>query len=87
MKEYPSRQELLRDLRTMIERWCDERKLRPLMLILPGYLSLNGLTDGWANLYEALKATRGLGYETFSPADWDSLNDLIHATETMVFRR
>lgn len=74
-------------LRQMIERWCDERKFGALALLLPGYLSLNGLTDGWANLYEALKATRALGHEVFNVSDWDLLNDLIRSAEQIVYRR
>jgi len=70
--------------RQMIERWCDERKLGALSLLLPGYLSLNGLTDGWANLYNALKATRALGHEAFSASDWDLLNELIRSAEQIV---
>ncbi|MEO7053341.1 MAG: hypothetical protein ABI191_00045 [Rhizomicrobium sp.] len=74
-------------LRQMIERWCDERKFGALSLLLPGYLSLNGLTDGWGNLYVALKATRALGHEVFNVSDWDLLNDLIHSAERIVYRR
>jgi hypothetical protein len=55
--------------------------------LLPGYLSLNGLTDGWANLYDAPKSTRALGHEAFSSSDWDLLNDLIHWAEGIVYRR
>jgi hypothetical protein len=74
-------------LRQLIERWCDERNLHALRRLLPGYLSLNGLTDGWANLYEALTSTRALGHEAFNSSDWDLLNDLIHWTEGIVYRR
>ena len=87
MKDYQSNDEFFADLKNLIERWCDERKLGALSLLLPGYLSQNGLTDGWANLCEALKATRALGHEAFSPKDWDMLNDLIRASEAIVYRR
>ena len=79
MKEFKSNEEFFAALRSIIERWCDERRLGALSILLPGYLSMNGLTDGWFNLYEALKATRALGHESFTIADWDMLNDLIHA--------
>ena len=79
--------ENLAALRQLIERWCDERKLGALSLLLPGYLSLNGLTDGWANLYDALKSTRSLGHEALNESDWSLLNDLIHWTEQIVYRR
>jgi hypothetical protein len=85
MKEFHSNEKFVVALRALIERWCDERRLSALAALLPGYLSFNGLTDGC--LYEALKATRGLGLEAFSPADWDMLNDLIHAAERAVHHR
>jgi hypothetical protein len=37
-------------LREMIDRWRDERKPNAPSTLLPGYLSLNGLKDGWAML-------------------------------------
>ena len=79
--------ENLAALRQLIERWCDERELSALSLLLPGYLSLNGLTDGWVNLYDALKSTRSLGHGALSESDWSLLNDLIHWTEQIVYRR
>lgn len=85
--EFGSNEDYLAALRALIERWCDERKLAALSRILPGYLALNGLTDGWANLYESPKATRAVGHEAFSPADWDTLNDLVRGAERAVFRR
>jgi hypothetical protein len=84
---FGSQEEYFAVLRQMIERWCDERKLGALSLLLPGYLSLNGLTDGWVNLYDALKSTRSLGHDAFSPSDWGLLNDLIHEAEQIVYRR
>jgi hypothetical protein len=84
---FESNEEYFAALRGMIERWCDERKLGALSSLLPGYLSFNGLTDGWADLYEALKKTRALGYEAFSPTDWDLLNELFRGAERAVYRR
>ena len=81
MKDFQSNEEFLAVLRTLIERWCDERRLDALARVLPGYLALNGLTNGWGELANALKATRGLGYEAFCRRDWDTLNDLIYATD------
>jgi hypothetical protein len=81
MAVFGSNEEYFAALRVMIERWCDERRLVVLVRILPGYLAFNGLTDGWHELIDALKSTRGLGADAFSPAEWDTLNDLIHAAE------
>lgn len=87
MKDFQSNEEFLAVLRTLIERWCDERCLDTLARILPGYLALNGLTDGWGELSNALKATRALGHQAFSQTDWDTLNDLIHETDLVLHRR
>jgi hypothetical protein len=86
MKDYKSNEEFFRDARALIDRWCDERKLGALSRLLPAYLAMNGMTDGWATLYEGLKNTRALGHEAFSPQDWATLNNLIHAAERVLHR-
>ena len=87
MTSFQSNEEFLAVLRQQIERRCDQRRLRELALVLPGYTSFFGLTDDWARLYEALKVTRAIGREKFSAAEWELLNDLISAAERAVFRR
>lgn len=87
MKDYASSEEFFVDLRALVERWCDQRKLEALSRLLPSYLSQNGLTDGWANLLDGLKSARALGHDAFSAKDWDTLNDLIHCCEAVVYRR
>ncbi len=42
---------------------------------------------GWHELSNALKTVRGLGHEAFSHADWEILNDLIHAVDLATNRR
>ena len=83
MKDIHSSEEFFAVLRILIERWCDQRRLEALAKILPAYLAFNGLTDGWSELSNALAATRGLGYEAFSETDWDTLRDLIRATDAL----
>jgi hypothetical protein len=87
MKNFYSNEEFGAVLRMLVERWCDERRLNALARILPAYLGFNGLTDGWAELSNALKATCALGYEAFNEIDWVTLNDLIHATDQALHRR
>ena len=50
MKDFNSNEEFLAVLRTLIEKWCDERRLDALAQILPAYLAFNGLADGWSEL-------------------------------------
>jgi hypothetical protein len=87
MASFQSNDEFFSALRQQIERWCDQRRLRELALLLPGYTSFFGLTDDWARLYEALKATRALGRERFSDTEWQLVNDLVSAAEQATFRR
>jgi hypothetical protein len=87
MRDFHSNDEFFTALRALIDGLCDERRLKPLARILPGYLAFNGLTDGWHELINALKAARGLGPDEFNPADWGTLNDLIHAAELAVSSR
>ena len=87
MTIFQSNEEFFAALRQQIDGWCDQRRLRELSLLLPGYTSFFGLTDDWARLYEALKDTRALGHEKFSAAEWELMNDLISAAERTVYRR
>jgi len=84
--EFRSNDEYFAALCALTERWCDERNLEALSRVLPGYLSFNGLTDGWVGLYESLKLTRFLGYEAFSPADWALLQELVRGAERAIGR-
>jgi hypothetical protein len=79
MSEIRSNEEFFATMRQLIERWCDERKLKALSRILPAYLAFDGLSDGWHELLAALKTTRAIGRDAFDQVDWDTLNVLIHA--------
>ncbi len=74
MKDFHSNDEFFAALRALIDRLCDERRLAALARLLP-------------ELLNALKATRGLGHEAFTAADWDALNDVIHAANLVTKRR
>ena len=79
-------EEFFAALRGLIDAWCDRRCLRELATVLPGYLALNGLTDGWAALYEALKNVRAFSRERLPAAELDLVNQLIRASEKIVCR-
>jgi hypothetical protein len=87
MKDFQSNEEFFVALRALIHRLCDEHRLVPLGRLLPAYLAFNGLTDRWNELFNALKAIRGLGHQAFNAADWDTLNDLIHAADLATNRQ
>jgi hypothetical protein len=44
-----------RDLKKLIDAWCERRALLALLHFLPGYFGLNGLTDGFGALETAMK--------------------------------
>ena len=46
-------------LAELVDAWCERKDLGPLSTLLPAYTSNNGLTDGWADLLEALRILRG----------------------------
>lgn len=50
--------DVLTDVSTLIDAWCDRRELRALARLLPAWLANNGLTDGWADVLDALRAIR-----------------------------
>ena len=68
----------------LIDRWCDERRLRPLALLLSKYVAFNGMTDGWFELRAALRSLRSLGSENYTPLDWETVNDLIRAADQAI---
>jgi hypothetical protein len=43
------------EIRSLIEAWCDRRELSALAGLLPSWLAINGLTDGWEELAVALR--------------------------------
>jgi hypothetical protein len=63
-------------LERLIAAWCDRRDLRPLATVLPAFTSNNGLTDGWVDLMEALRALRA---DRCLPADEQALVEALVA--------
>ena len=53
-------------LHTLVDGWCERRALEPLVALLPAYLSFNGLTDGWLDLWEAVNNVRGSRPDTLT---------------------
>ncbi|MHB1157229.1 MAG: hypothetical protein ACYC26_10370 [Phycisphaerales bacterium] len=47
-------------LGVVIDAWCERRALKPLSKLLPGWLAVNGLTDGWEILRQSLRHTRAM---------------------------
>jgi hypothetical protein len=63
-------------LNGLADGWCERRALRPLSRFLPGYFAMNGLTDGWQALYDALRDVQALERESLTV---DELRDVKRA--------
>ncbi len=85
MAHFHSTQDFLTAIRTLIDKWSDDRKLGPLARVLPYYCGFNGLTDGWEELRTALSDARA----GLDPLDSDrlALNELILAATEALARR
>jgi hypothetical protein len=71
-------------LSRLVEAWCDRRELRPLAMVLPAYISNGGLTDGWADLMEALYDVRARG--GLPPEEQSEVERLVPIVEQIVYR-
>ncbi len=49
---------MLANVSGLIDAWCERRELAPLARLLPAWTGNNGLTDGWAEVWEALRTVR-----------------------------
>jgi hypothetical protein len=77
--------ELFSSIERLVEGWCDRRSYRALRGILQGWPSMP-LTDGWADLLEALRATRGLAATELTQSDVIELDRCIAAVERALVR-
>jgi len=83
---YSDNAALIADLRQLLDAWCDRRCLAELSTVLPGYFALNGMTDGWAELYAALRNARARFRDSLPQQELEVVNRLISATEKIVDR-
>jgi len=74
-------------LKALVEAWCERRCLPPLARVLGPYIWLNGLTDGWADLQDALKSVRASDRDVISEAELNSVSDLINAIDRALTNR
>lgn len=68
----------------LIDAWCDRRDLAHLALLLPAFTSNNGLTDGWADLMEALRDLRAT--RRLPAAEQAEVERLLPLVERAVYR-
>jgi hypothetical protein len=68
----------------LVDAWCERRDLGALAVILPAYTSNNGLTDGWADVMEALRTLRGS--RRLPENEQRQIEELVVVVEKMVYR-
>jgi hypothetical protein len=85
MAKFESNKEFMLALAGLINRWCEQRALRQLALILPEYLAFNGMSDGWYELHASFGRLRGLGPDSYEPSDWRAVIDLLNTIDRMLF--
>ena len=70
----------------LIDRWCERRALRPLRILLPAY-QLNGLTDGWVELYDALRDVRSACRDELPEVEMREINQAVMAVQKILYNR
>jgi hypothetical protein len=78
--EPTSNDQLFSTIEQLVEGWCDRRAYSALREVLQGWPSMP-LTDGWAVLLEALRATRGLAADDLTEDEAARLDHCIAAVE------
>lgn len=67
--------------------WCEQKAFGPLSQYLPGFLAINGLTDGWELCRDALKDVRALYRDKIQPEDLIQVNKAINLIDQMLENR
>jgi hypothetical protein len=71
-------------LDSLAKRLCARRALKPLWRFLGAYFSINGLTDGWHQCYDALRDLRSLCGSDLQADELRDLNLLINKIGQML---
>jgi len=77
MVEETGSDEPFQALHKLIRAWCDRRCLEALNLILPAYLTFNGLTAAWRRLYDALNNLRASARHELTDEEAEEVDNLI----------
>lgn len=80
----PESREIIIGLQQLIDRWCGQRRIIPLVRLLPAYIAFDDRPHAWIALCEALKDTQSLGPSAFNEAEWKKIKELIGATQKRV---
>ena len=78
-----SNREYMSAVRSLIDRWRAEGRSRPLERVEPAYSAFNGLTDGWADLRDALADA---GQYELPESERAKVRELIDAADRAIAR-
>jgi hypothetical protein len=87
MTGYASAQELISELRAVIESLRLSGRANAAAELSYGLGALNGLTDGWAMLLESIHAVLASSAEHLDAAEEQALNRIGAAVHAAVYRR
>ena len=82
-----SSESLLSDLKSLTDVWCERKALRPLSYLLPSYLGLNGLTDGFADLETALSDVLAFAREDITSDEKSEVQRLRRVVQKTLYDR
>ena len=85
MAEIATSAEFFSTLRCLIDAWCGRRCLKALSRILPAFLGFNGLTDGWRDLYDALRNVRAFAKDELTESEMETVSSLIAAASRVIY--
>lgn len=80
-------EELNSILGALADGWCEQKALGPLSNFLPGFLAINGLTDGWERCRDSLKDVRALYRDKINQEDLARVNKAINLIDQMLENR
>jgi hypothetical protein len=86
LSQFTSNEQLLSAVQRLVEAWCDRRCLGALRHILAGYPLTSPLTDGWGELYDALRNVRSFSRDELAHVEMDAVNELITEVGKIVYR-
>lgn len=77
---------VLKTVHDLVEAWCDRRQLKALRNIFKGYPLSSPLTDGWAELLDALESVRAFASEELTDEEKVIIGQLIAVISKAVYR-
>lgn len=79
--------DLIKNLDSLIDGWCERRAIKPLRLLLRSYPGSLAHTDQFANLLDALKDVKGLARQELTSEELTKVISSINVLEDFVASR